>query len=304
MDALSSIIDVASIRGSLDLRCQMAGRFTIPHERAEPGEAIFHLMLAGAAQIKVTGGPALKLVAGDLVLLPRGAAHALRGIGKHAAPPVHLDSTGPLLKRVNAEDGAEMDLLCGRFSYTHGPADLLMTALPDVLHVSLTSEDSIDAINGVVGLLRTEVMHMRSGALAVVTSLMQVLLVMALRIYTQREHISPSLLGLLGDPRLSTAILSMIRKPYEPWTVEALAKVANMSRATFARQVSEKGAMSPMDLLTTIRIHLSCGLLQTTDLVLADVAERVGYQSGSAFTKVFRKRMGMTPFAYRKGTAP
>ncbi|TBR36489.1 MULTISPECIES: cupin domain-containing protein [Dyella] len=300
MDALSSVIDLAAVQGSLDLRCQLAGRFDIPHDSAGPGEAPFHLVLAGTARLQVRGKPDMTLKAGDFVLLPRGAAHTLYGLGEADAMPMMLDSLGALPERRNTDGAVELDLLCGRFTYASGTTDLLMHALPDVLHVSLTNEGAIDALNGIVAILRHEVALMRPGALAVVTALSQALFVMALRTYSQHEAIPSSLLGLLSHPRLSAAILAMIRSPHENWTVETLAARANMSRATFARQFSEKGGMSPIDLLTTMRMQLACNLLSSTDLALATVAERIGYLSESAFTKAFRKRVGVTPSAYRR----
>ena len=47
MDAFSSVIDLAGVHGSLDLRCLLAGSFALDHEPAPAGEAAFHLVLAG-----------------------------------------------------------------------------------------------------------------------------------------------------------------------------------------------------------------------------------------------------------------
>jgi AraC family transcriptional activator of mtrCDE len=300
MDALSKVIELAHIHGSLDLRCLLAGDFALSHESLPSGEAPFHLVLSGNAELELEGGVHLALAAGDFVLLPRGAAHVVRGKGHAMSGPMRMDSEGALPLRRNTEANVEMDLLCGRFTYLPDSADLLMNALPEALHVSLAQETELQILGNVVLLLRDEVTRLESGAFAIVTALSQAILILALRAYAKRDGMSPSLLVLLSDSRLSRAVHAMMREPHKPWTVESLAAHANMSRATFARHFAEKGAISPMDLLASLRMRFARELLEAGNLAVADVAERVGYQSESAFGKVFQKIIGQTPAAFRR----
>lgn len=300
MDAFSKILALARIEGILDLRCHMAGRFDLPHDQLPPGEAQFHLVLSGSTRLDLSDKQALDLETGDFVLLPRGAPHNVRGTGVAESARTRSDDSGALLERRNTEGTGDVDLLCGRFRYARDSGELIMSSLPDVLHVSFSKDNSIDALSGLVALLRAEVQLLRSGAMTVVTALNQVLFVMALRTYAQREGMPPSLLVLLGDPRLSRAVFAMVKEPEKAWTVEMLAERSSMSRATLARQFAQKGALSPLDLLTTIRVQVASQLLETTELPLGEIAERVGYQSESAFSKVFQKRTGLTPFGYRR----
>ena len=123
---------------------------------------------------------------------------------------------------------------------------------------------------------------------------------LVLRAHAQREGIPASLLVLLGDPRLSRAVLAMLQHPEQPWTVATLAEQAMMSRATFARHFASRGGTSPLELLTLLRMQLARDLLAQGRLSTADVAERVGYASDSAFGKIFAQRMGVTPAAFRR----
>jgi AraC family transcriptional activator of mtrCDE len=302
MDALSRVLELADVRGAPDLRCLLAGRFEIDHEPALAGEAPYHLVLRGEAQLQLPGGEMLRLREGDLLLLPRGDAHVIRSIGgvdEHVRS-IALDADGPLPVRRNTDGPAELDLLCGRFTYAPGSADLVMAALPDVLHVSLAEHRNMDALRGVVGMLRSEVEGMEAGAAAVITALSQALFVVAVRAYASRADIPPSLLLLLADIRLSGAVMAMLRHPEQAWTVESLAARAAMSRASFARHFAAKGNTSPLELLTVLRIRVASDLLSRGKLAIGDVAERVGYQSEAAFGKVFAKRAGMSPAAYRR----
>jgi AraC family transcriptional regulator, activator of mtrCDE len=301
MDALSTVLDLARIKGSLDLRCQLAGSFALDHEPLVPGEAPFHLVLSGKANLELRDGTRLELAAGDFVLLPRGSAHIVYGEGDAQSSPIRVDDDGPIAVRRNTDGNeAELDLLCGRFTYSPGAADLIMSALPDVLHISFTKEDNLEALGGVVSLLRDEVLHLQSGALAIVTALSVALFALALRAYAKREGITGSLLVLLGDVRLSRAVLAMTKQPEKSWTLDMLAKQANMSRATFARHFSYMSNMSPMDLLASIRMQIACDMLENGNLPVSAVAEHVGYQSESAFGKAFQRKIGLTPASYRR----
>ena len=73
-----------------------------------------------------------------------------------------------------------------------------------------------------------------------------------------------------------------------------------MSRSGFARRFKELLEMNFFDYLTRLRMRNARELLMTTALPVADIGERVGYQSGLSFVKAFRKLHDMTPRAWRK----
>ena len=302
MDALSRVLELADVKGAPDLRCLLAGHFEIDHAPAPVGEAPYHLVLGGEVRLEVPGSGVLLLREGDLLLLPRGQAHVMRDIDSASGRvrPITVDESGPLPVRSNTDGPAELDLLCGRFTYAPGSADIVMAALPDVLRVSLAEHRDMDVLRGVVGMLRSEVSAMASGAPAVITALSQALFVLAVRAYGLRADIPPSLLLLRADSRLSNAVMAMLRHPDQAWTIESLAARAAMSRASFARHVAAKGNTSPLELLTALRMRVASGLLSRGKLAIGDIAERVGYQSEAAFGKVFAKHEGMSPAAYRR----
>jgi len=87
-----------------------------------------------------------------------------------------------------------------------------------------------------------------------------------------------------------------------PWTVETLAAAAGMSRSAFALRFKElfgEGAR----VLTNWRMYKATGLLQEDDKKIFEVAKSVGYDSDAAFSKAFKRVLGVAPREYRRGAA-
>lgn len=301
MDALTRVLELASVQGALDVRCYLAGGFSIDHEIARSGEAPFHLVLSGNAQMELPGRVTVPMAAGDLIVLPRGTSHRIHDGGpRDAAVAPLLDPRGPLDIKRNTLGVADLDLLCGRFTFTPDAGRLLFSALPEVLHVRLAEEHGLATLEALVAMFRDEVARLEPGALAVVTALTQALFVFALRIHLREGLVPPSLLSLMGDPRLGRAVLAMLREPEHDWTVAMLANEASMSRATFARHFEAKGKIAPHEVLTLLRMHVAGDLLRRGELTAGAVADRVGYKSESAFGKAFARVMGTTPARFRR----
>jgi AraC family transcriptional activator of mtrCDE len=306
MDALTRVLELAQVQGALDVRCHLAGGFSLDHVDTPPGEAPFHLVLAGGAAMEIPGHATVIMEAGDLLVLPKGTRHRVHDLAaRTVTTTMSLDAHGPFTTKSNTEGVPDLDLLCGRFNFAPDTGRLLFSALPDVLHVRLAKEHDPGVLSGIVAMFRQEVARLEPGALAVVTALTQALFVFALRSQLRDGRMPPSLLGLMVDPRLSRALLAMLREPAHEWTVASLAEQASMSRATFARHFEARGNTAPHEVLTLLRMHLAGELLRRGDLTAGAVADRVGYRSESAFGKAFARVMGTTPARFRReGQAP
>ncbi|WNL44865.1 AraC family transcriptional regulator [Dyella sp. BiH032] len=301
MDALSRLIQLAQLQGSLDVRCQFAGGFAVDHDPAAPGEALFHLVLDGDCAIEPAGEATVPLETGDLVIFPRGAAHRIRDrTGRVPAAPIRLEHDGLLPLRRNADGPADLDLLCGRFRYAPASASLLLSTLPATLKVSLRDSAGMDALQALVALMRLEADQRQPGALAVVTALTHALFALALRAHAASDSPQAGLLPLLADPRLGAAVQAMLADPARAWTLEELGRLAAMSRASFARHFGERAGMTPADCLTRLRMQIAADLLLRTRRRTGDIGQDVGYQSEAAFGKAFRHYMGNTPARFRR----
>lgn len=309
MDALTRLIQLTRPQAGLDLRCHFSGAYAIPHATAEEGMAPFHLILSGECFIE-TETELLHAKAGDFILFPRGGSHDIRSdkAGRRGALRMEHDGMLPLRRSVAGE--TEVDILCGHFDYAHGPGELLFRSLPDPLRVSLLEPDhdgdqhhqATSLLQVLVDLMRHESSLRHAGALAIVTSLSQALLVMALRNHAASKG-GAGILGLLADARLGASVQALLREPGRAWTIETLGALSAMSRASYARHFSATAGMSVWAFLTQVRMAVACDLLRETRRNAGDIGMEVGYQSEAAFGKAFRQAVGVSPGQYRRSLA-
>ncbi len=83
------------------------------------------------------------------------------------------------------------------------------------------------------------------------------------------------------------------------WTVADLAKLAGMSRSAFAARFSDLLGCAPMEYLLRWRMTLAQDALRRGGRPLDRVAEEIGYDSASAFSTAFRRRIGCSPAPLR-----
>lgn len=298
MNAIDTLITLADVRGSLDLRCQFQGDWALDHDQEVRGIAPYHIVLAGECRVELPDGRRLKLVAGDILVLPTGISHLLLSRGERVSPSRPQREEGGLLTVQRFGNGQELDLLCGRFIYQ--PDSLLLSALPDYLLISTESLNAGDPLPSLVALLRSEADGNQAGGQFMVNALTSALFTLVLRAHLQQSPQSEGSLALLSDKRLGRAWQAMLEDPAHEWTVEALAELASMSRATFMRAFSKLSGTSPWTLLTQVRMQRAYGLLSRSQSGLSDIAAQVGYQSQAAFSKVFKDTYGMAPGQFRR----
>jgi transcriptional regulator GlxA family with amidase domain len=188
-------------------------------------------------------------------------------------------------------------LLGGYFVFESPDAELLVSLLPTLVHVR-----GVERLSTLVRFLVEESSERRSGRDLILSRLVEVLLIEALR-STQGERAGPGLLRGLSDPRLAAAIRQMHRNPARSWTVAELAKEAALSRSAFFDRFARAVGLAPMEYLLAWRMALAKDLLRREDLGVATVAERVGYSSASTFSTAFSRHVGQPPARYARTQA-
>jgi transcriptional regulator GlxA family with amidase domain len=96
---------------------------------------------------------------------------------------------------------------------------------------------------------------------------------------------------------ISTFVLDHVG---EPLLVERIARRVGMSPRTLSRWCREHLGESPAELVRRLRIDEARRLLEETSLPLKDITARTGLGDASTMWRVFTRRLGVTPAAYRQ----
>jgi len=273
--------------------------------RTELGRPFYFVVLEGNCQLTVDGpahSDTLTLHAGDFALIPAARSFATSSLdrqppraGEAVTTPIAAMPGGA---RVGDPNGAvDVRLLVGNCVLGSPDAALLVPLLPQWVHVRNESR-----LSTLVQLLGDETRTNRPARDIVMARLLEVLLIEAFRSGASTAS-SPGLVRGLSDPKLALALRSMHAQPAAPWSMAQLAREAAMSRSAFFDRFSRTVGMTPMDYLQTWRMAMAQQLLRQRALAIAEIAERVGYSSVSAFGVAFTRHVGMSPGRYAKGDA-
>jgi transcriptional regulator GlxA family with amidase domain len=107
----------------------------------------------------------------------------------------------------------------------------------------------------------------------------------------------------LADERLAVAIRRMHESPTTAWTVARLAKEAALSRSAFFERFSRAVGVAPMAYLLAWRMAMAKNMLRQNEASVAEIAERIGYGSASAFSVAFNRNVGQPPARYAREQA-
>ncbi|WP_213958167.1 MULTISPECIES: AraC family transcriptional regulator [unclassified Variovorax] len=295
-DPLSEVIALLQPRAVFSKRISGAGRWGVRY--SDFGQPSFCAVLSGSCRLAVDGEEAVALAAGDFVLLPATPGFVLSGF--EPVTPVHIDpkataaSTGEVR---HGTRGGQPDarLLGGYFVFDSPDAALLVSLLPTLVHVR-----GVERLSVLVRLVGEESSERRSGRELVLTRLVELLLIEALR-SSSGEDAPPGLLRGLADARLAQAMRQMHGDPGRPWTMAQLAKKAALSRSAFFDRFTRAVGLPPMEYLLAWRMAIAKDLLRRNDVGIAEVAERVGYGSASTFSTAFSRHVGLPPGRYARG---
>jgi AraC-like DNA-binding protein len=294
-DPLTEVIRLLQPRAVFSKRISGAGRWGVRY--TEAGHPSFAAVLQGSCRLAVDDEPALTLEAGDFILLPTTPGFVMSSFDP--VKPVVIDPK--VARGVSGEvrhgtrgGPPDVQLLGGYFVFDTPDVALLVSLLPRVIHVR-----GVERLTTLVRLVGEEASQRQSGRDLVLTRLVEVLLIEALR-FTSDDETRPGLLRGLSDPRIAPAIRQMHVHVSRSWTVAQLAKSAGLSRSAFFERFTRTVGTSPMEYLLTWRMAMARTLLRQEDLGISEVAERIGYSSASTFSTAFSRHVGQPPRQYAR----
>ncbi|MFF1902359.1 AraC family transcriptional regulator [Kitasatospora sp. NPDC058218] len=268
----------------------------------------FHVVLYGTCWLvpleDAPGAEPIALSPGDVVFLRDGRGHIL---ADHPTTPAEEERPdqyrpgSPIGLVTLGGDGPRTSLLCGNYHLDQGRPHPLVRQLPEVVHLP-TRHGRHPELSAAVQLLGTELEKPRIGSAGIVPALIDSLLLYILRAWfeDQPPAAAAGWAAALGDSAVAPALAAIHEDPSAPWTVEALAGRAGLSRAAFARRFTTLVGEPPMAYLTRWRLTTAATLLRESEAPLTTVAARTGYGSEYAFAKAFKREYGQPPGSYRR----
>ncbi len=313
-DALDAALQRLRLQGAVFLRAEyrepwayqsLTGPATA--EILRPGTdrvILFHLVSSGTCWVQVDGQDRHWASAGDVIVLPYGDQHSMGGLGESELVPLMTFMEPPPWTRMpllrHGQGGALTDVVCG---YLHSDDVLFDPALrvfPPAFVVRPQGTAGTDWVRANIDFALAQADASPLGPDAISTRLPEMLLVEVLR---QHLATAPAAnhgwLAALHDPILNPALAALHAAPERKWTVTDLAHEAAVSRSGLDERFRQVLGRSPIRYLTEWRMHLAEDLLASTDLGVAAIARRVGYDAEEAFSRAFKRAHGASPGLWR-----
>lgn len=177
-----------------------------------------------------------------------------------------------------------------------GPESPVARGLPRQITLDAADHAGVAAA---AGLLVMEAQDRRCGGAAAFQRIAEVLIIQILRAAIERGVAHGGLLAGLADPKLARALTAIHDAPGHPWSADALADHAGMSRSRFIDRFNAALGEPPMRYLAGFRMLLARRELENGARV-GSVARRYGYSAPDAFARAYRRRFGAPPRTARK----
>jgi AraC-like DNA-binding protein len=291
MDPLSDVI--ALLRPNTAISKPISGRGAWAVRYAAHDAPGFTIVLKGVCWVTFEGETPLKLETGAFLLLPTTPAFTLS-----SHPGVDGILTEPMdvpVRHGEQEGEADFIALGGTFRIETANAPLLLALLPRMIHVP-PSEERSARLGRLIDLIAEECRGEEPGKDMILQRMLEVLLIEALR--SQRKTMDHDRAGLLHgmrDPALARVLAAMHADVRADWTVASLARIAGQSRSAFAARFGAALGCGPIEYLARWRMALAKDALLRGAKTLDRIADEIGYESASAFSTAFRKRLGCPP---------
>lgn len=290
-DLLSDVLHTLRLRGRIFKQGSYCGAWAL--DAAGSTGTIFHLIGRGQAWLHREGErEPLVVRGGDLVMFPHAAWHQLSGTPQRQ-PGIRPGTSGA---------GQYTTVLCARVDFEAGGANPVLQALPPVIVVRSEDRGTSAELHALARLMLVEYEAGAAGRQGVLDRLAEAMFVLVLRHHMTSAPELKGFLAALGDERMARALAALHRKPGERWSVESLAREAGMSRTVFAERFATLLGRTPMQYLAAWRMHLADEMLRMGRASVAQVAERLGYQTETAFRRAFRRVRGVGPGEVRRRT--
>ncbi len=265
---------------------------------------LFHVIASGRAWIQTSESERHWASAGDIIVLPYGDRHQMGGTEPAEWVPVGDLIDPPPWQRMpvirHGGPGPATHVVCGYLICDHPLFDPRLRALPPVFVVRPPDGPARDWVRASISYAAYETTLVAEDRFEAPTNVPELLLIETLKLHLASTPSSESgWLLALRDPVLAPALAAIHAAPDRKWNLLDLAREAHVSISLLDERFREVIGVAPIRYLTGWRMHLAKDLLRSSDLGIAAIAHRVGYDSEEAFSRAFKRETGQAPSSWR-----
>ena len=172
--------------------------------------------------------------------------------------------------------------------------------MPRLLRIPAPQGDA-DPLTSLIELALQESSRPAAGARCMLLRLSELMCIEVIRRHLNSiSNEDTGWLAALGDPLVGRC-LTLLHQHFErPWTLEQLAGEIGSSRSILAQRFTELVGQPPMQYLANWRMQVAARKLENPNLKTFAIAQEVGYESEAAFSRAFKRLVGITPGQWRR----
>jgi AraC-like DNA-binding protein len=306
-------LDHVRLEGAIFMRAEYSERWALADQGGpmfaammHPGAErliLFHVVASGRCWVSTSDGERTWASGGEVIVVPYGDVFTMGGVEEVEPVSVMSVVTPPPWTEMpvvrHGGGGSTTEIVCGCL-YSEDPLfDPALKAFPPAFVVRPPAGPARSWFDASIEYALEE---SSTGGRIRTTKLPELLLVEVLRLHLANAPASgQGWFAAVRDPMLAPAMMAVHGAPERKWTVDDLAAEASVSRSSLHDRFREVLGLSPMRYVNEWRMRVAQELLRTTEVTVAVIARRVGYDSEEAFSRAFKRTHGQSPSLWRAG---
>ena len=316
-DALSDVLKTVRLTGATFFNCACRAPWVaesppseliLPMILPDAGHLIaYHVVTEGSCFTNIIDEEPVPVEAGEVIVFTKGDPHVLSsnpGMRATSIPSGVVDGITknqlPFSLNYGGDGPVSAKFVCGYLACDAQPFNPLLDNLPSIIKAGDKRGSDTGWLGQFIRLAMAESADKRAGGESVLAKLSELMFIEVVRRHL--ESLPPEQAGWLAglrDPFVGKALSLMHTNAARGWTIEELAKDVALSRSVLAERFTNLLGIPPMQYLAQWRMQIASGLL-SGGANIANVAAETGYGSEAAFSRAFKKIVGMPPSEWRR----
>ena len=265
---------------------------------------LFHVVASGRCWVETDVGDRHWAGEGDVIVFPYNDQHRMGGTAPADTVSIATLIDPPPWEQMpmiqHGQGGAHTSVVCGYLACDDPLFDPTMRVFPSVFVVSPPSGPARDWVRASIEYAVQQTAQVSADRFEVPPRVPELLLIEVLKLHLASTPAADrGWIKAIHDPVLAPALAAIHGSPEQKWSVSGLAAEASVSPSLLDERFREVLGLAPIRYLTGWRMHVAEDLLRSSDLGVAVVARRVGYESEEAFSRAFKRSHGQAPSVWR-----